>query len=162
MLICKYLENPNSFDICKNLDIVVSVYNNTKHRTTLYKPIEVFYSKDEKLFEKIKFNTINNSKNYSIHISLFNINDYVLVFNNFKSKFIKNKNCYILEKSNIKKKHSLYDICDVIIGNDKGDYSVLIQKDYPINCLKKKDICITKYNLIKKVEYKVWIRILKK
>ena len=136
MLICKYLENPNSFDIYKNLDIVVSVYTNTKHRTTFYKPIEVFYSKDEKLFEKIKFNTINSSKNYSIDISFININDYVLVFNNFKSKFIKNKNCYILEKSNIKKKHSLYDICEkhslydicgVIIGNDKGDYSVLIE-----------------------------------
>ena len=103
MLIYKFLENNNSFCISKSLKNVVTVYNNTRHRTTLFKPIEIFFSKDEEQFKKIILNNLNSSNNYYTDISLFNINDYILLFNNFKSKYIKNKKSYILEKSNIKK-----------------------------------------------------------
>ena len=103
MLICKFLENKKYFDILSSLNYVVSVYNDTKHRSTLYKPNEVFFIDDPKLFEKVKFKILNTSKNYIATENLFKINDSVLIFNNFNSHFIKNKECYYLEKSKLKK-----------------------------------------------------------
>ena len=47
------------------------------------KPIDVFYSHDSKLFEEVKTNTLNSSKNYNIDLSIFKINDQILLFNNF-------------------------------------------------------------------------------
>ena len=57
----------------------------------------------------------------------------------------------ILEKSKIKKKNVLFNICGSIIDN-KGDgiYTLLIEKDYANFHLNKNDICLVHYLLIKK------------
>ena len=68
---------------------MISVYNDTKHRSILYKPNELFFRDDPNLFEKVKVNILNTSKNYNATENLFKVNDSVLIFQ-----------CYYLEKSN--------------------------------------------------------------
>ena len=164
MLISKYLENPKSFNLASSLNYVVNVYNDTKHRSTLFKPNDIFYSDDPKLFKLVKNNILSNSKNYISNEKLFERNDSVLIFNNFNSHFIKNKNCYILDKAEIKKKNLLFNICATVLDvNNDGDNTIIIEKNYKeygLNILNINDICIVKNNLLKKVVYEVWLKIL--
>ena len=84
------------------LKYVVDNYNNNYHSTIKFSPIKVFFSEDVELFNKVKENAINSSKNYDINLSLFEKNDYVLLFNKFHLKALRNKNIKILEKSKVK------------------------------------------------------------
>ena len=52
-LICIYLENKDKFNLKNSLKKLVFIYNNSTHRTTLYKPVDIFYTNDSNLFEKI-------------------------------------------------------------------------------------------------------------
>ena len=83
---------------------MVDIYNDTKYRTTLYKPNEIFNCSDEEILGTVKKNTPNTSKNYNSDIKIFNKDDSILLFNNFESNFIKKRKDFILEKSKIKKK----------------------------------------------------------
>lgn len=98
-------KNKNKFNICSALKLVVESCNNCKHCTTKFKPIEIFFSHDDNLFKIVKANTICSSKNYytDVHF-IFNINDPILLFNNFDKTYKKKNNMLILEKSKIKKK----------------------------------------------------------
>ena len=61
----------------------------------------------------------------------------------------------------MKNKNVLYNICATIINDNlNGIYSIIIEKDYEFYNLNKNDICLVKSNMIKKVEYKVWLKIL--
>lgn len=56
-----------------------------------------------------------SSKNYyNDEYFVFNINDPILLFNNFESTYNKKNNIFILEKSKIKKKKVLYNICGTV------------------------------------------------
>ena len=56
-----------------------------------------------------------------------------------------------MERSKIKKKNVLYNICGSILSyKNDGNYCVLIEKDYDNYNLKKNDMCIFPNNLIKK------------
>ena len=88
-------------------------------------------------------NTLNSSKNYKTDNIVFNKYDYVLIFNNFDFNYIKKRNITYLEKSKIKRKNSLYNICGTIIDiHENSEYSILIEKDYKDYKLYKNDICI--------------------
>ena len=65
MLICKYLENKQKFNLENSLKLMVDIYNDTKYRTTLYKPNEIFNCSDEEILGTVKKNTPNTSKNYN-------------------------------------------------------------------------------------------------
>ena len=66
-----------------------------------------------------------------------------------------------MEKSKLKKKNSLFNICGTIIeANNNGENIVLIKKTYKDYNLDINDLCIVKNNLIKKVDYNVWLSIL--
>ncbi len=54
MLICKYLENKQKFNLENSLKLVVDVYNDTKHRTTLFTPNEIFNCLDEEILGTVK------------------------------------------------------------------------------------------------------------
>ena len=76
-------------------------------------------------------------------------------------KAIRNRNIKILEKSKVKTKNVLYNICGIIkdvVGS--GIYLMAISKDYKLYSLNKYDCCEVKNILIKKVEYDIWNNIL--
>ena len=98
-------KNKNKFNICSALKLVVESCNNCKHCTTKFKPIEIFFSHDDNLFKIVKANTICSSKNYytDVHF-IFNINDPILLFNNFDKTYKKKNNMLILEKPYVSEK----------------------------------------------------------
>ena len=105
---------------------------------------------------------MNSSKNYNIDLSLFKINDIILLFNNF---YIKNKSnkLKILDKSRIKVKNSMYNICGEVVGIlGSGNYNIIISKDYPLYNLDKFDYCQVNNSLLKKVDIDIWKKILSK
>lgn len=84
----------------------INYKNNNINGTNFYRKIDdylinIYITKINNFKIKIILNT---SKNYIATENLFKVNDSVLIFNNFTSHFIKNKQCYYLEKSKIKKK----------------------------------------------------------
>ena len=130
-LICKFLENSNNFNLIKSLNEVILIYNGCVHRTTKFKPITIFNCEDENILKQVFQNTINSSKNYNVDVSLLKPNDTVLIFNNIHINYVKKSNIFILEKSRIKKKNALYNICGTIINNEgKGNYKIIIEKNY--------------------------------
>ena len=74
-LICRYLENSNKFNLINSLNEVVIIYNNSAHRTTKFKPINIFNCEDEKTLKLVYENTINSNKNYDIDVNLLKINN---------------------------------------------------------------------------------------
>ena len=48
-----FADNPETFNIKENLDIVIKKYNNYIHTTTKLTPNEIFYSKDEELYNQV-------------------------------------------------------------------------------------------------------------
>lgn len=98
-LICKYLENRNKFNLCNALKFVLESYNNCKHSTTKFKLIEIFFCNDDILFKNVKENTMCSIKNYyTDEYLVFDINDPILLFNNFELTYNKKNNMFILEK----------------------------------------------------------------
>jgi len=90
-----------------------------------------------------------------------NEGDPVLVFNNFEKDYLKKKNLIKLEKSKIKKKKSLYNICAIIVKKiNLAQYEILIERDYIDYDLNKFDICLANYYIMKTVDYNVWFKIL--
>ena len=162
-LICKYLENSKKFNLIFSLNEVISIYNETIHRTTKLKPKTIFYSEDENIFKQVFENTINSQKNFDVDINLLNINDTVLIFNNIDINYIKKSNIFILDKSRIKRKNALFNICGTIIGYEgKGNYKIIIEKNYPDFKLEKYNTCIANCNILKKIDYNLWYKILNK
>ena len=72
-----------------SLNKVVIIYNNSIHRTTKFKPINILNCEDEKTLKLVFENTINSNKKYDVDVNLLKINDTVLIFNNTDIKFIK-------------------------------------------------------------------------
>ena len=103
-LVSKYLENKEKFNLFLSLKEVVLTLNNITHVTTKKKPYEVFYSSNEKLFEVVKNNIINYSKNINKECSAIKEYDTILVFNNFISNYNHKKNLNYLERNRIKKR----------------------------------------------------------
>ena len=162
-LVCKYLEDKEKFSLNNSLNFVVNSYNNIKHRATRFKPNDIYFSEDEQLFKIVKENTLKFSKNYFNDEDLFDINDPILLYNNFEREFSKKNNFYILNKAKIKRKKVLYNICGSIKRRyDKDQYIILIETNYKDYELKKFDQCLVKTNLIKKVNYDTWFNILNK
>ena len=118
-LIFKYIEDKKNFDINKSLINVVSSYNNCVHDKTKYKPNDVFFQKKD-LFIKVYENTFHSIKNYNVNNLLYNKYNYVLIINNFTSTFIIKRNLLLLEKSKIKRKNCLFNICGTIINNENN------------------------------------------
>jgi len=103
-----------------------------------------------------KEQSINNSNTFDENLN-HNSSKLVEEDNKVKSEISKDNNM----KDIIKNKNVLYNICATIINSNlNGLYSILIEKDYDIYKLYKNDICVVKSNMIKKVEYKVWLKIL--
>ena len=156
-LISLFLENESKFNLSEALKKVVNTYNNTAHRTIKNKPIDIFFSEDKNFFIKIKEITINSSKNYNGYNEFIIKNDYVLLYNNFTYKNIKKKNVKILEKSKVKNKNVLYNICvSVLDNNGDGTFRILIEKGYEKYGLSKNDICPIHFVLFKKLNYEQW------
>ena len=101
MLICNYIEDETNFNLSEALNKVVYIYNNTRHKAIKYKPIDIFYSSGKNLFSIIKENTISSSKNYNVKEDFLEVNDLVLLYNNFSFNYIKKNGYKILEKSKI-------------------------------------------------------------
>ena len=73
-LICKFLDYNNSFNLEEALRKTINNYNRIKHSVTKYSPIEVFYSINNTVFEKVYNNTLeyylNRQKNIYILLIL--------------------------------------------------------------------------------------------
>ena len=159
-LVSKYLENKEKFNLFLSLKEVVLTLNNITHVTTKKKPYEVFYSSNEKLFEIVKNNTINYSKNINKECSAIKKYDTILV-NNFISNYNLKKNLNYSERNRIKKKNVLFNICATVnkcLNN--YNYEIIIEKDYLCYDFLKDSKCVDPINLIKKVSYETWIKIL--
>ena len=125
------------FKIENTLNLIVNIYNNTIITKTKYKPYDIYYSDDENLFKEVKENTLKSFKNYYSIEALFNINDPVLVFNNFEKSYNKKK-VSLLSKSKLKKKNSLYNIYATVVNIIRCDeYEILIESYYIDYVLKK-------------------------
>ena len=162
-LICKYLENSKKFNLINSLNEVVYIYNNTIHKTTKYKPYTIFNNDDENINKEVFINTVNAQKNYEVDVNLLKINDTVLIFNNIEINYVKKSDTFFLEKSRIKRKNALYNICGTIIGIEtKANYRIIIEKNYPEFKLEKYNICIANMNILKKIDYNLWHKILNK
>ena len=66
---------------------MVETYNNEMHWIT-----------KKNHFKEVSENTLNSSKNYMMDSIIFNKYNYVLIFNNFDSNYIKKRNITILRK----------------------------------------------------------------
>ena len=83
-----YADNPETFNIKESLDIVIKKYNNHIHTTTKFTQNEIFYSKDEELYNQV----LENIKKSFKYIGT----EYM----NFKEK----EKCLLNKKFKIKKK----------------------------------------------------------
>ena len=141
-------------NLINSLKYVVNSHNNIKHRTTY----EVFYSENEELFKEVKENTLKSSKNYFNDEDIFNINDPILLYNNFERVFNKKHNFYILNKSKIQKK-VFYNICGSIKSRyNKNQYIILIENNYEDFKFKKFAQYLVKSYLIKKWTVKLGLK----
>ena len=131
-LICKFLENSKKFILIYSLKEVISSYNNTTHKTAKYKPVTIFYNGNENIYKEVFENRVNSQKNYEVDVNLLKINDTALIFNNIDINYVKKSNTFALEKSRIKRKNALFNICGTIVGIEgKGNYRIIIEKKYP-------------------------------
>ena len=157
-LICKKLELGSEFNLEISLDKILFNYNNTVHSAIGYKPIEVFYSTSETLYEEIYYNTMNSFKYIHSRSTNFVLYEKVLLFNNF---IIENKNetkkIKRLSKNKVKKPKTLFNICASICKiYNNGFYDIIIEKSYIIYNLDKYDICQVNSVLLKKISEFMW------
>ena len=146
-----YFENDKNgliFDLNKEIENSLDIYNKTKHSTTGFSPKYVFDSCNESLFEKIKKNTIKSQK-YS---------------NKNKEKIIENKKGLLAERftligNKIKKPifngKGRYSIPILIVkNNSNSDY--YIKNFFNINNLEKDKYYYADYSLLKLCEDNLW------
>ena len=61
-LLAKYLDDKENFNIIQANNEILFNYNNTVHSTTLYKPIEIFFTSSPDLLKEVYLNTLNSFK----------------------------------------------------------------------------------------------------
>ena len=117
-LICKFLDYNNSFNLEEALRKTINNYNRIKHSVTKYSPIEVFYSINNTVFEKVYNNTLEYYLNQQKNTIVYDIGERCLLKNNItitKKKY--NKHYYIIEKNKIKNNKSFVKIVMIIKKN---------------------------------------------
>ena len=95
-LICKYLENIDNFDLENALIKTINNYNRIRHRVTKYSPIEVFFSTDESLFDKVYNNTLEYYNNFQKNNILYEKEEKCLMQNNKIKTNKKYNNKYLI------------------------------------------------------------------
>ena len=161
-LYCLYADNPESFNIKENLEIVIKKYNNHIHSTTKFSPNQIFYSDDEELFQKVLTNIKNSFKYIGKDFMNFNVNEKCLLIKKIKiQKKGDKKKAGVLIYDKIKNKN-IYGKINITIVEKVGDkYKIKIENDYPEINLKKNDLYMAEYKLIRKCSLIVWNNLLK-
>ena len=77
------LEYGNSFDIIKSNNMILLNYNNSVNSTTGYKPIEVFYSISDNLYEDAFIHPLNSFKYVNTDHTIFQQFEKILLNRNF-------------------------------------------------------------------------------
>ena len=157
-----YADNPDSFNIKENLEIVIKKYNNHIHSTTKFSPNQIFYSDDEDLFKKVLTNIKNSFKYIGKDFMNFKIKEKCLLIKKIKiQKKGDKKKAGVLIYDKIKNKNA-YGKINITIMEKIGDkYKIKIENDYPEFNFKKNDLYMTDYKLIRKCSLLVWNNLLK-
>ena len=126
---------------------VVFSHNNTTNRTTKYKPIELFYNKDDIILNEAINNTIKSQKNINKKLKVLNINSFVLISDYYS------KTGNVLNVKFNKKGKKI--IPGIIVGKGSGmTYPVKVSIDY--NDLEKDKIYDIDYRLVKNINENVY------
>ena len=142
-LISKYLEDVKNFKLESVLKDIINTLNKTIHCKTKFSPFDIFYSEDTNFLDQVRENILKAFKNYNSELIDIKKNDNVLIFNNFTCKYVKKENLYYLNKSIIKKKGVLYNICGTVINVESNYlFKVVVEKDYKQYDLFKSDVCL--------------------
>ena len=87
-------------------------YNNTVHSSTGFKPIEIFYSTSEKLYEEVFNNTLDSFKYINTDSTIFKHFEKVLLSSNFIINKTKSNNKFKkLIFNKVKKKKTYIKLC---------------------------------------------------
>ena len=98
-LLVKKLETKNNFDIKKNL----KTYNETIHKAIKYRPIEIFYTTNNKLLRKVKKNIIAFYSKSNENNNALELETKFLISDNIICKKNKNENLVIATFKKLKK-----------------------------------------------------------
>ena len=123
----KFLDNIHSFNLVEVLKKTINNYNRIKHSVIKYSPIEVFYSSNNSLFEKVYNNTLEYYLNHQKNNIVYENGEKCLMKNNIiitKKKY--NKKYYIIEKNKIKNNKSFIKLI-VEIKKNLGSSSYLVE-----------------------------------
>jgi len=157
-LLCKFLELQKDFNIETQLPIIVNAYNNTVHSVTKHTPFEIFYTHNNDLMLEVYHNTVNYFSKRNKDSITYDINERCLLINNIiKSKKIKSKGYFEISINKIKKDKIFIKMCAIIkkvVGG--GKYLLEIANNYKEYNLKKNDLCLVDFKMIRKCEKKLW------
>lgn len=154
-ILIKFLENKKSFNLENDLVEVVKTYNRSIHTVTKYTLIEIFFSTDKELYEKVYKNTLDyyiksqkNSITYMPGENCFIINNICV------SKKKLNSMYPIIEKNKVRKNKSFIKIIGEIIKNLGGGYYLIkILQNYDYYELKENEVYAVPFSFIRKCEY---------
>ena len=123
----KFLDNIHSFNLVEVLKKTINNYNRIKHSVIKYSPIEVFYSSNNSLFEKVYNNTLEYYLNHQKNNIVYKIEEKCLKKNIIIiTKNKNNKQYYIIEKNKIKNNKSFIKLI-VEIKKNLGSSSYLVE-----------------------------------
>ena len=94
----KFLDNIHSFNLVEVLKKTISNYNRIKNSVIKYSPIEVFYSSNNSLFEKVYNNTLEYYLNHQKNNIVYKIGEKCLKKNIIIITKNKNKKLYNRKK----------------------------------------------------------------
>ena len=158
----KFLDNIHSFNLVEILKKTISNYNRIKHSVIKYSPIEVFYSSDNALFEKVYNNTLEYYLNHQKNNIVYKIGEKCLKKNIIIiTKNKNNKQYYIIEKNTIKNNKSFIKLIVEIKKNlGLSSYLVEILQIDKIYKLKKINIMLLILIFLKKCDNNIVGKIL--
>jgi hypothetical protein len=135
------------FNLIKELEIAIEIYNKTKHSSIGYSPYFVFNSNDEKVFKKVKMNTIK-SQLYKVKYNMYIENKYGLLCEHFH--IAGNK----IKKPNFGAKGRYSIPVKIIKGISNSEYEIQLTFNY--KDLKKNLSYYVEYILLKLCTENCW------
>ena len=147
---CFKLEEKKNFNINKDIDNDIKIYNNNMHSITRIEPILALKMKNKRQLQKVLENTIKSQINKNKECAIIEKGSKALLCRNF----VKNGK-YLNEKKFLKK---IYDI-PVIIEESNGGNKCKIKVNKNIKNLKVNTLYDCNYKLIKFCSDEVWEKI---
>ena len=146
-LLIEKLSKKDKYNIKIAIINVVFSHNNTINRTTKYKPIDLFYNKNDRIQNEAIDNTIKSQKNINKNLKVLAINSFVLISDYYT------KSGNLLNVKFNKKGKKL--IPGIIVGKGSGTtYPIKISIDD--KDLEKDKIFDVDYRLIKTINENVY------